>query len=295
MEFNKSAIDLMKTRKSIRSYKSDKPGPEDQKKIINHINKDHKTIFNSKLRFEFIHVSGLDSGDLKNPGTYGIINGAKYFIAGIIDENRKRQYSLIDFGYVFEKIILFITDLGLGTCWLGGTFNKKGFSKRITLKENEIIPGVSPVGIKSEKRHFKGSFVRALAGSSNRKAWDKLFFSGSFLNPLEESDCGPYRETLEMVRIAPSASNLQPWRIIKERDKNVFHFFIYRSKFYQRSLLYSNLKYVDIGITLCHFELAAAELNLKGKWGVQDGIRENKDYNIPSNVDYVISWNGCLY
>lgn len=292
MKFKKSVIDLVKIRKSIRSYESDKLKLEDKKKIIDFIKKDHKTVFGCKLRFEFIDASDLDLGDLKNLGTYGIITGAKYFIAGTIEKNNEKSYCLVDFGYVFEKIILFITDLGLGTCWLGGTFNKKGFSKKILLKKDEVMPGISPVGIISKKRNLIGSIIRALAGSKNRRLWNKLFFNDNFLNPLKELDSGSYKEPLEMVRIAPSASNLQPWRIIKEKNKNVFHFFIKKPKYYQRRLGYLNLQYIDMGISLCHFELVASELKLKGKWEVKEVIQESKKYNIPSSVDYIISWNG---
>ncbi len=160
------------------------------------------------------------------------------------------------------------------------------------LGEDEIMPGVSPVGIISDKRNLKSSIIRTLAGSKNRKPWEKLFFNGSFLNPLEKSGSGTYREALEMVRIAPSASNMQPWRVIKERDKYVFHFFIDRSKFYQRRSVYLNLQYIDMGISLCHFELTASELELGGKWEVRDGVQENKGYGIAPNIEYMISWDG---
>ncbi|MDZ7838930.1 MAG: hypothetical protein U5N58_13880 [Actinomycetota bacterium] len=68
----------------------------------------------------------------------------------------------------------------------------------------------------------------------NRKPWDRLFFDGNYLNQLKAADSGVYEDPLEMVRIAPSASNLQPWRVIKEKEKEVFRFFIKKSKFYQR-------------------------------------------------------------
>jgi hypothetical protein len=286
MEFKKSVIDLIKIRKSIRSYESVDLKQEDKKNIIDFIKKDHKTVFGCKLRFEFIDASDLDPADLKNLGTYGMITGAKYFIAGTDKCDSKKDHCLVDFGYAFEKIILFITDLGLGTCWLGGTFNKKGFSEKIILKQDEVIPAVSPFGVISKKRHLKSSIIRTLAGSKNRKQWDKLFFNNSFLNPLDESDAGSYKVPLEMVRLAPSASNKQPWRII--RENNIFHFFIKRS----RIPGYLNIQYIDIGISLCHFELAAIELDLKGKWEVKEGIQQNKQYDIPSNTDYIISWNG---
>ncbi len=286
-EFNKSVIDLIKVRKSIRSYESVDLKQEDKKKIIDFIKKDHNTVFGCKLRFEFIDASDLNPMDLKNLGTYGMITGAKYFIAGTDKCDSKKDHCLVDFGYVFEKIILFITDLGLGTCWLGGTFNKKGFSEKIILKQDEVIPAVSPFGIISKKKNIKSSIIRTLAGSKNRKQWDKLFFNNSFLNPLDESDSGSYKVPLEMVRLAPSASNKQPWRIIME-NKNIFHFFIKRS----RIPGYLNIQYIDIGISLCHFELAASELDLKGKWEVKEGIQQNKKYAIPSDTDYIISWNG---
>ena len=285
-EFNKSVIDLIKIRKSIRSYESVDLKQEDKKKIIDFIKKDHNTVFGCNLRFDFIDASDLDPSDLKNLGTYGMITGAKYFIAGTDKSNSKKDHCLVDFGYVFEKIILFITDLGFGTCWLGGTFNKKGFSEKIMLKQDEVIAAVSPFGIISKKRHLKSSVIRALAGSKNRKPWDKLFFNNNFLNPLDESDSGSYKVPLEMVRLGPSASNLQPWRII--RENNIFHFFIRRSK----RTGYLNIQYIDMGISLCHFELAASELDMKGEWEVKAGIQQNKKYNIPPNIDYIISWNG---
>jgi nitroreductase len=292
MEFKSSVIDLIKIRKSIRSYESDNLKEEDKKKIIDFIKKDHKTVFECKMRFEFIDASDLNPDDLKTLGTYGIIRGARYFIGGTIKKSDRKNYCLVDFGYVFEKIILFITDLCLGTCWLGGTFNKKGFAEKLAVKEDEIIPGISPVGIIPKKRDLRGAIIRKLAGSKNRKPWDKIFFADSFSSPLEEHISGPYREPLEMVRIAPSASNLQPWRIIREKDRDIFHFFIKKSKRYDRSSSTLNLQYIDMGISLCHFELTASELDMAGKWELKDGIQDNKKYNIPSDVDYIISWNG---
>ena len=237
MEFSHSVFDLIKKRKSIRSYDKTEIRPEDKKKIIEFIKKDHKTIFGSKLRFEFIDASDLNPDDLKNLGTYGFIRRAKYFIVGAVIINSKSEinYCLVDYGYVFEKIILFLSDLNLGTCWLGGTFNKKGFSKKMLLKKDEVIPAISPVGIMLNKKVLRDSIIKTVAGSNYRKSWDKLFFQDSFSNPLDKVESESYKEPLEMVRLSPSASNLQPWRIIKEKDKDIFHFFIQRSRYYKKA------------------------------------------------------------
>ncbi len=299
MEFNRPVTELIKIRKSIRGYESDRLKTEDIKKISDFIKKDHKTVFGCMLRFGFIDASDLNPDDLKTLGTYGFIKGARYFVGGTIKKNEKTNQCLVDFGYVFEKIILLLTDMGLGTCWLGGTFNKKGFSEKLSLKEDEIIPGVSPVGVILRKRDLRNSVIRTLAGSRKRKPWDKIFFEASFSNPMEEPVSGSYRKPLEMVRIGPSASNIQPWRVVKEKDRDIFHFFIKKSRRYDRGAKALNLQYIDMGISLCHFELTASELDLKGRWEQINAIMDNKDdvqgnkkYNIPPDTDYIISWIG---
>ena len=171
MEFSRSASELIRLRNSIRSYDVKEIGPDHKKKIIGLIKEKHKTIFDSKLRFEFIDATGLDKDVIKNLGTYGYIRGAKYFVGGTVKKNSpgKKNYCFIDYGYAFEKIILFLADMGLGTCWLGGTFNKKGFSQKLNIEEDEIIPAVSPVGIILKKRVLKDSIIKKMAGSKYKK------------------------------------------------------------------------------------------------------------------------------
>lgn len=295
MEFSKPVEELIKLRRSVRSYESKDIGKDQEKKIIGFIKKSHETVFNCKLRFEFIDASGLDKEMLKNLGTYGFISGARYFIGGTVKKNNpgKKNYCFVDYGYAFEKIILFLTDMGFGTCWLGGMYNKKGFSQRLHLEKDEIIPAVSPVGIILKKRVLKDSLIRKLAGSDNRKAWDKLFFDGDFSNPLDEADTGPYRDPLEMLRLAPSASNRQPWRVVKEKNKNIFHFFLQRTRYYQRASSTADLQSIDMGIALCHFGLTAEEKGLKGRWEIEkDRSQGSKGSDPSSEPEYLVSWTG---
>jgi hypothetical protein len=75
-----------------------------------------------------------------------------------------------------------------------------------------------------------------------------------------------------MVRGAPSASNKQPWRIVRVgRD---WHFYLERTPGYwgrsKRLVQIADLQRVDIGIAMCHFDLAAREEGLQGKWQVAD-------------------------
>jgi hypothetical protein len=94
------------------------------------------------------------------------------------------------------------------------------------------------------------------------------------------------------VRWAPSASNKQPWRIV--RNENAFHFYLSRTKGYGKgSLLFSllrivDLQRVDLGIAMCHFELTARELGFAGRWAVQDPDIAKPD----DRTEYIVSWIG---
>lgn len=277
MEFQKSVIELIKMRTSCRSYNRrdiENIALQKLEGYIKRINEEAKI----KVRFVFINSKDINAGKINNLGTYGVISGANSFIVGILDKDEK---DALEFGYLFEKIMLFATDLGLQTCWLGGTFNKNDFKQNIGLLENEFIPIVSPVGIKKEKPRVFESAMRAVIGANKRKPWSELFFEKDSAVPLNENSAGSYAVPIEMVRLGPSASNKQPWRLIK--DNGAFHFFLCRTKGYGATLY--DMQKNDIGIAKCHFELSANELGLKGKW------QEIKSMNIPNKWEYISTWS----
>jgi len=63
------------------------------------------------------------------------------------------------------------------------------------------------------------------------------------------------------VRLAPSAVNRQPWRMVVMDD--VVHFYLQRAKSLGGGKL--DMQKIDMGIALCHFELMAKELGFKGE------------------------------
>lgn len=126
MKPNKSPTELIKIRTSTRSFDEQIIDPiklQRLKDYIEHINNQTKI----KARFT-LTTNEKNSKGGKKLGTYGIISGANSFIVGILDKDEKDS---LEFGYLFEKIVLFATDLGLGTCWMGGTFKKKLILKTI--------------------------------------------------------------------------------------------------------------------------------------------------------------------
>lgn len=277
MKTNKSIIELIKSRRSIRSYDGKDIKEEKLEKLRGFIEEINKEA-NIKARFT-LPTNDKEDGKAKKLGTYGVISGANSFIVGILDKDEK---DLVEFGYLFEKIVLFATDLDLGTCWLGGTFNRANFQENLDLKENEFIPIVSPVGNPKEKPGIVARLMKVGAGSDKRMSWNELFFQGGRLKPLDKDTAGEYATPLEMLRLGPSAVNKQPWRIVKDGDD--FHFYLSRSRGYKIGAY--DMQKNDMGIAKCHFELTARELGLQGSWMEKEDIQMEKDW------EYISTWCG---
>ena len=130
-------------------------------------------LLGTKARFIFITADIKDRESLRGLITYGMIKNPMGFIIGAV-ENTPR--SLEDFGYLMEKNILMASDLGLGTCWLGGTFSSSGFSRKIALEANEILPAVTSVGYAVSKLSPMDSLIRVSSGADRRKPWKCFIF-----------------------------------------------------------------------------------------------------------------------
>lgn len=266
--FDGSIIDVIKLRRSIRSYKDEELSGEVILKL-NEFMKNKENPFGVSLRFKLISMNNTENIKL---GTYGVIRGAKAFLAVACEEC---DFNFEALGYKFEEIVLYATSLGLGTCWLGGTFNKGAFAKAIDLKENEILPIVSPVGYSNETQGTLDSIIKLVTKSDKRKAFEEIFYYRNFETKLTKEEAGKYGTILEMIRLAPSAKNKQPWRVIK--DNNILHFYNIEPN--------SIMHRVDLGIALCHLKLTADELGIKGCFKKLDNIKETIKEN-----SYVISW-----
>lgn len=286
MSFNNSIIETIKKRKSVRTFENKDIDNDTYKKINNYLelNENLKGPLggNPKLVLVPVNKNVTDKG--MKIGTYGFIKNPKAYIVGVIENN---ETSLVELGYVFEKAILYLTEINLGTCWLGGTFSRDSFEKQINLNNKEIIPTVTPIGYERKKPGFLQSAIRFAAKSNSRKSWNELFYYSNFKTELKKEDAGEFSTVLEMVRLGPSASNKQPWRIILSKDKKTAHFYLAHTQNYMGNKMGFDMQRIDIGIGMCHFELACHELNINGKWRVDD-----PNIDLPDEyMEYIVSFN----
>jgi nitroreductase len=279
ISYNKPITDLIRTRRSWRSFREEPVGKDDKEYIRAFISGLEKPPFGSQVRFILAEAPRQGLGRVR--GTYGVITGAKSFLVGVLTHS---DMGFEDYGYLYEAAILFITSLDLGTCWMGGTFNRTFFAEVAQPQGSEIIPTISPVGIIAQNRSLIDTMFVLTAGSRARKPWAALFYKDLFSSPLSEDAAGPFALPLEMVRLAPSASNRQPWRIVM--NEKGFHLYLARTFGYGILFRDIDLQRIDMGIAMFHFERTALELGLKGAWHVEDpGISP-----LPSSTEYVVSW-----
>ena len=286
MDTRQTIPELIRRRKSVRTYtRQPVPGPL-LDAFRTALQAARQGPLGSCCRFALFNVRGPDGSGLSVTGTYGLIRGARLFFTGAVSRG---ETDLEDFGYLFETLVLRATDLGLGTCWLGASFDRRGYSRLLNCAGAEPAPAARPLGMPAGKKKPMDTVIRLAAGSQNRKAADILFFDKDFAHPLDPAEAGPAALCLEMVRLAPSARNRQPWRIVKEDNR--FHFFLQRTAPPRSSL---DLARVDAGIAMCHFDLTARFLGLKGGF-VADrtppaaGTPPSGGLAAP---EYIITWRG---
>lgn len=281
MEFktvDRLPIDVKKAvqdRVSIRSYEERSLTKEDKSKLMD-FNADLTNPFGVDVKVQYISKDkGAEDVQL---GTYGTIRGAKDFLAITVKD---QPYAMEAVGYQFENLVLYATDMGLGTVWLAGTFNRKDFKNVIEISDEDLFPCICPVGYPGQKRSFIEKITRASLGSKKRKEWDKLFFLDDFSKSLTKEDAGRYTDALDMLRLAPSATNAQPWAVVKEGDK--FHFFCNYKNSTNNDV--KKIKHLDLGIALSHFHQTAMSDGLNGKLEVTD-----IDFDVPENMHYIITY-----
>ncbi|MBD5234027.1 MAG: nitroreductase [Bacteroidales bacterium] len=257
-------LEAITTRRSVRTFDGTPLTPDVRKQLM-----DCAASVENPFGGRF--TIRLKEFDLKNgfkPATYGVIRGASdFFTIGMADDDT----SALAVGFCFEQVVLKATQLGLGTCWIAGTFKGSDFERGESWPEGESRRIVCPVGTPAGKS-FMEKFARMALGSKNRKPFGDLFFEGDCGAPL--SPDSRFGEALAMLRLAPSSTNSQPWRAVVEDD--TVHFY-YISK--------GQVSIVDCGIGLSHFYLTE---KYRGRGG--EFFKASQLPEVKKNWTYLISY-----
>lgn len=261
----------IKTRRSVRTFDG-RTLDESTKEQLLSFAKGIQNPFNIPVEFKFL--------DAKKDGlTCPVVSGTDLYVGGKI---KNVPNASVAFGYSFEMLVLYAQSLGLGTVWLGGTMNRSAFEQAMELGEEEMMPCATPVGYTAKKMSLRENMMRKAIKADARLPFEELFFDGAFNTPLSKEKVGNLAIPLEMVRLAPSAVNKQPWRVVV--SDNTAHFYLKRSKGlgHEGKL---DMQMIDMGIALCHFALTAMENNLRTSF-----VQDDPQLALGSEVEYVASY-----
>ncbi len=266
-----SILDSIRKRRSVRTFDGNPLRPEDAQSILDFAERAENP-YDISVTWKLLDA---EKHGLSSP----VIVGTGTFIAG---KMRRVPHAEEAFGYTFEKIVLFAETLGVGTTWIAGTMNREAFERAMAVSDDEVMPCVSTLGYPAEKMTLRETVMRKGIKADSRFDFEALFFEGSFDKPLSESSAGRLFEALEAVRLAPSAVNKQPWRCVCCDDK--VHFYEKRSKGFVSEDGW-DLQRIDVGIALCHFELAAKECGIDVSLEIADPA-----VPIPEDMQYIATY-----
>jgi nitroreductase len=241
---------VIEKRRSRRNYEERLPKPNHLKKI--------QSVCDNFRPFE-----GVRSVLVQEPpdnvfkgivGAYGVIRGAKVFVAFI--GNTKYRAVEEQVGYMGEGIVLEAEASGLNTCWIGGMFRKELVDSLIDLKKNERVYAISPVGYAKKRLDLQERVMAGFGLMHRRKSLSELALG------LKQSEWPKWvKESLEAARLAPSAVNRQPWKFLV--DETGITVAVNDKKLRRESVM---AKRLCCGIAMLHLEVAANHFGVKGKW-----------------------------
>lgn len=260
---------IIRERKSVRTFNGTPLCQEDRERLVNYISTLDNP-FGIPVTFRFLDAKECG---LSSP----VIVGTDLYLAAKVE--RVPRYE-IAYGYSFEKFCLYARSLGIGTVMLAATISRGAFEKAMEVKVNEVLPLASPVGYPAERRSVRENLMRKGIKADSRLPFEELFFDGSFENTLSVDRAGKFAEAFEMLRLAPSAGNKQPWRVVLNGD--TVHF--YEKKSLPASAL-GDIQKVDIGIALSHFDLTLKESGLGGSF-----LSADPEFSVEDGIEYVISF-----
>jgi hypothetical protein len=279
--FKQPVLELIQKRYSCRSF--DGRGLEpDQLAALEKFPAGLELPFKNGVRFGLIDNKLVRAKSFFSGGSYGMIKGVRFYLSALVKNGSPRCWE--DVGFGLEAMVLYATSLDLGSCWIGGVFDRKHFGRSLGIRPQEMLPAVVAVGRPADRRSLRDRLVRWGARGGWRKAAAEIFFQDDWQTPWRGSEYPSWLPVLEGVRLGPSASNKQPWRIILK--KGGFHFFLSRDKAYSAMMPAADLQRIDLGIAMCHFQLAAAESGLAGEW--RDMAPQLPD--TPANYEYIVTF-----
>ncbi len=146
-----SFLEIVRKRRSIRRYKSD-PVPRKKLEYILEAGRLSPSCGNRQC-WKFVVVT--DQAKKKAIATRDWIAEAPAIIVGCARPEQSgsrfgQQYYMLDMGIAMEHMVLAAAEQGLGTCWIGATFDEGDVKKALGVPGEVRVVGLLPLGYPAE-------------------------------------------------------------------------------------------------------------------------------------------------
>ena len=230
LNIEKGWCDALYARSSVRKY----TGAPDKAQL------DRLGVLCRKLSWQGVTVRMF-----KGPGLRSQIKGTDVYAVIVAKQGTPMEVE----GFMGEALVLEATAMGLGTCWLGAGFYPDVISRNVELKNDEAVHCVIALG-KAEMPPF----------APKRKPIEKI--CGMSEAQLEELGAWQ-KEAVLAARLAPSAMNLQPWKITADKTSVAIE--------EPTAVLYKKYAQIDRGICMLHAAVGAFRAGRKAIWKKVEG------------------------
>ena len=175
----------------------------------------------------------------QGPGLRNAIRGTNVYAVIVAKKGTPGEHE----GYMGEALVLEATSMGLGTCWLGSGYNRDIIQRNVNLQPDEAVHCVIAIGqcplpsYAPKRRPIEKTCGRDEAALAALGAWQL---------PAVRAACA-----------APSALNLQPWKITANSSSITF---------VDNALFLKQFAHISCGIAMLHAAVSASASGRTPLW-----------------------------
>lgn len=208
-------LDQLAKRHSVRSYSTRPLSDSDKSRVRAAVT----AVNTHEAGLHFVLVTDSPEAFAGLGRSYGIFKGVRNYIALVIDSSAY-IYMEEKAGYYAQMLVMKCVEMGLGTCFVGGTFSRKHLD--VQLRAGWSVPAVITLGYPEESEQKVGVMARIAHKIIKRKSKAPLqFYSGELPWEDVEKEFPLMLEALKSVSLAPSSLNKQPVSILVSRSNKV--------------------------------------------------------------------------
>lgn len=166
--------------------------------------------------------------------SYGLFTGVRHYLALVGKKNMPHIQEKL--GFYGELLVLECTALGLGSCWIGATYDQKACACQ--LADDEQLFAVIAIGYTPEEKSLREKAIIQVSHRHHKKT--EMMYTVDSQPPMW------FFTAMEAVQQAPSAMDAQPVKIHYRQGKII-----------AEMVDLSGYHGMDLGIAKAHFWLAA--------------------------------------